>query len=343
MDVLSDDEKHNLYQELASGAQTGWDYSSRWLKQPLIAAEDTGIPLQSLNVVDIVPVDLQSIQYSNAKLISSFYSMVRNKTASDHWLNIAEKRAEALHRFNYNETLQAYFDYNLTSGRQNTHIPTAAFNAEPQQFFSPAQFYPIAFAAAPDGFMQNNSLILKLYQPVIEQLDKFPGGIAATNLEIGQQWDSPNVWAPLQYFLIKGLLNVLPNTPLDAVDVTLYNLALEIAQRYVDSTYCTWRSTGGHHPELKIPRLVGTSGTGTMFEKYSNKAIDAVGGGGEYTVVPGFGWTNGVLIWIVDQFGQKLETPKCTSSAAWTDTDGISMDVVNVEGSQKLFNKPQGG
>lgn len=34
-----------------------------------------------------------------------------------------------------------------------------------------------------------------------------------------------------------------------------------------------------------------------MFEKYSDEAINARGGGGEYAVVEGFGWTNGVLIW----------------------------------------------
>lgn len=338
---LSDADKCKLYQELASGAQTGWDYSSRWLKEPLIAAEDTGIPLRSLSVVDIVPVDLQSIQYSNAQLISSFYHQLGNRTAADHWSRIAKQRMASLQHFNYNETLQSYYDYNLTSGQQNTRIPSNASDAGTQQFFSPAQFYPIAFSAAPRGIMQNKSHILELYQPVIEQLKEFPGGITATNLETGQQWDSPNVWAPLQYFLIKGLLNAVPNAPLDEVDILLHNLALQIAQRFVDSTYCTWRSTGGHHPELKIPRLANTSGNGTMFEKYSNQAIDAVGGGGEYTVVPGFGWTNGVLIWIVDLFGDKLETPKCTTSAVWTNSNGPSLDVVEVEGSQKLFRQQQ--
>ncbi|KAG8892190.1 hypothetical protein FRC01_014297, partial [Tulasnella sp. 417] len=39
--------------------------------------------------------------------------------------------------------------------------------------------------------------------------------------------------------------------------------------------------------------------------------IDAAGSGGEYTVQAGFGWTNGVALWVADNFGQVIESPKC--------------------------------
>jgi alpha,alpha-trehalase len=65
-----------------------------------------------------------------------------------------------------------------------------------------------------------------------------------------------------------------------------------------------------------VPQLPGAEGNGTIFEKYSDEAINARGGGGEYTVVEGFGWSNGVLIWAVDQFGQKLTTPDCGNITA---------------------------
>jgi alpha,alpha-trehalase len=50
---------------------------------------------------------------------------------------------------------------------------------------------------------------------------------------------------------------------------------------------------------------------GIMFEKYSDNATNIAGGGGEYEVVEGFGWTNGVLIWTVDEFGNELQRPDC--------------------------------
>lgn len=48
-----------------------------------------------------------------------------------------------------------------------------------------------------------------------------------------------------------------------------------------------------------------------MFEKFSNTDIDSAGRGGEYTVQAGFGWTNGVLLWVADTYGSVLATPQC--------------------------------
>lgn len=44
-------------------------------------------------------------------------------------------------------------------------------------------------------------------------------------------------------------------------------------------------------------------------ERNNNDSINAAGGGGEYEVVEGFGWANGVLIWGADVFGKHLKTP----------------------------------
>lgn len=48
-----------------------------------------------------------------------------------------------------------------------------------------------------------------------------------------------------------------------------------------------------------------------MYEKFNLQDIDAAGSGGEYTVQAGFGWTNGVALWVAANFGEVLETPKC--------------------------------
>lgn len=52
-----------------------------------------------------------------------------------------------------------------------------------------------------------------------------------------------------------------------------------------------------------------------MFEKYSDTSLNEAGGGGEYEVVVGFGWSNGVLIWIADTFRDQLQTPPCATNA----------------------------
>ena len=48
-----------------------------------------------------------------------------------------------------------------------------------------------------------------------------------------------------------------------------------------------------------------------MFEKFSNLEIDSAGRGGEYTVQAGFGWTNGVALWVAHTYGNILDAPTC--------------------------------
>lgn len=39
--------------------------------------------------------------------------------------------------------------------------------------------------------------------------------------------------------------------------------------------------------------------------------INAAGSGGEYQVVTGFGWTNGVVLSFANEFGHLLTRPEC--------------------------------
>ena len=48
-----------------------------------------------------------------------------------------------------------------------------------------------------------------------------------------------------------------------------------------------------------------------MFEKFSISDIDSAGRGGEYTVQAGFGWTNGVVLWVASTYGHVLVAPQC--------------------------------
>ncbi|HVC29624.1 MAG TPA: trehalase family glycosidase, partial [Steroidobacteraceae bacterium] len=90
------------------------------------------------------------------------------------------------------------------------------------------------------------------------------GGVVTTTIHTGQQWDAPNGWAPLQWIAVRGFARYG-----DA------GLAHQIARRWVGTV-----------------RRVYTN-TGRIFEKYDvEQALP--GGGGEYPVQDGFGWTNGV-------------------------------------------------
>ncbi|KAI1467392.1 glycoside hydrolase family 37 protein [Daldinia caldariorum] len=312
---LNESEKAELYSNLASGAESGWDYTARFIANPSDAARDVYFPLRSLNTNKIVAVDLNSILYANEIIIASYLEKSGDSTLATEFEQLARNRSEAMYALMWNDKYTSYFDYNLTSGTQDIYIPldadatTAQILDAPegyQVFFHIAQFYPFWLGAAPPQ-LKNNPLAVKLaFQRVSDFVTEKAGGVAGTNYRTGQQWDQPNVWPPLMYVLIKGLLNT-PATfgKEDPAYIETQDLSLKLAQRYLDSTFCTWRATGGSTDET--PKLEGLD---------SDDSTNVAGGGGEYEVVEGFGWTNGVLIWAVDTFGNKLKRPDCGNLTA---------------------------
>ena len=326
---LNETEKAILYANLASGAESGWDYSLRWVKNPNDAVNDSSFPLRTLNTMNILPVELNSILYYNEITIADFHRREGNYSAAREWAGRAANRSEAMTTLLWNQEHYSYFDYNLTSSSQNiytladntsTPLSTQGAPEGHQIWFQISQFYPFWTGAAPESIKGDPKAMRRVFARVEELLESRDGAIAATNLVSGQQWDEPNVWPPLQYILMKGLLNTPLEVSEDDDDQTTedyiwtQDLALQLGQRYLDSLYCTWRVTGGSTDE--VPQLPGAQGNGTIFEKYADESTNAAGGGGEYAVVEGFGWSNGVLIWAVDQFGEKLKTPECGNITA---------------------------
>ena len=110
-----------------------------------------------------------------------------------------------------------------------------------------------------------------------------PGGLVTTTRRTGQQWDAPNGWAPLQWIAVQGL--------------SAYGereLAQEIATR--------WLAT--------VARVYGE--TGKLLEKYDVETARP-GGGGEYPLQDGFGWTNGVTRALIDLYPEAI--PRSVSGA----------------------------
>lgn len=103
------------------------------------------------------------------------------------------------------------------------------------------------------------------------------GGLVTTTVNNGQQWDAPNGWAPLQWAAVEGL-NHYGHTA----------LAKEIGIRFLNNVQATWDA--GH--KLVEKYVVEGKGPGG-------------GGGGEYPLQDGFGWTNGVTLKLLDLYCPK--------------------------------------
>ena len=97
-------------------------------------------------------------------------------------------------------------------------------------------------------------------------------------------------------------------------------LQRELANRYIASVYCNWYVTGGSLPGL-LPRLPddtlnlthSVGQTGHLFEKFSALNVAGSGSGGEYVIQAGFGWTNGIALWMGAKFKDVLVQPNCPS------------------------------
>lgn len=115
------------------------------------------------------------------------------------------------------------------------------------------------------------------------------GGIVTTPLNTGEQWDAPNGWAPLQWVAIAGLRHYHEDS-----------LAERIACRWMGTVDALYRQSG------------------TLVEKYDVMTIGRRGGGGEYPLQDGFGWTNGVMRTLIALY-PRAATPPLASQCS-TDT-----------------------
>ncbi len=125
---------------------------------------------------------------------------------------------------------------------------------------SGAGLYPLFFKIATQE--QADSMAANVFRYFLA-----PGGIVTTKLQTGQQWDMPNGWAPLQWIAIQGLRNY-----------GHHELADEIKRRWIALNEKVYKATG------------------KLVEKYNVVNLELEGGGGEYPLQDGFGWTNGVLL-----------------------------------------------
>ena len=347
--VLTDDEKAGLYADLATGAETGWDFTSRWLRTLSndASARETHFPLRSLNTREIVPVELNSILYGNEKAIAALFrhngTVLHSDTVADQWDQRAASRSDAMFAVFWDDAEFRYFDYNLTAQARAVLVPgddtdgtagahDVVFTRHWQHVLTPSppsrrgrgrvlfhvgQFFPFWTGAAHSQLLSNTAAIRRTFQPVRALLDANLGAIPATNVNSSEQWDEPNVWPPLMHVLIDALLLVPPAASWDAEDSGsnypwTQQLALDLAQRWIDSVFCTWWEHGGETSRRRRrPGFGPHDPAGIMFEKYSSRSLVDAGRGGEYDVAEGFGWTNGVTIWAADVFGARLRTPVC--------------------------------
>lgn len=238
----ADAKKHHdsekLYLDLRAGAESGWDFTSRWFKDPS--------DISSIHTTDIVPVDLNCLLYHLESTIAETYQLMFQPLLARKFRRLSEKRKATISKYLWDEKEQFFTDYDFHTRRRTKCISLAGAFPLYVKIATPAQAKAVADRIEKD-FLKK-------------------GGLVTTLVETGQQWDSPNGWAPLQWVVIQGLR-----------EYGYYELANKIKKAWVKTCLDVYTREG------------------KMVEKYNVVHPSKLGGGGEYVLQDGFGWTNGVL------------------------------------------------
>ncbi|XP_030750479.1 trehalase-like [Sitophilus oryzae] len=255
----NEDDKQLCYQSLKTGAETGWDFSSRWF------FDDNGGTKSNLSHIRpqrLIPVDLNSYLCKGFREMSNFYGILGNSEKQNEWLEKADAWTEKIQLILYNTEDGIWYDY-------DTELQS------PRKDFYPSNFAPL-WADAYDTSLKEEYGKRAAEYFVKEGIDQFPGGIPTSLDQSGEQWDFSNAWPPLQELVVLGLKNSGND---EAVE-----LAKAMGTRWVAAN------------------MKGYSESQIMYEKYDAVAAGEFGGGGEYVVQAGFGWTNGVALHFIKLF-----------------------------------------
>lgn len=235
--TLGSNQQRNYFQHIRAACESGWDFSSRWLKH--------GDDLTSIETSNILPVDLNSLLYNLENTLAHYHDLLGQHQQSEYYIDFAARRLNAINEYCWNESAGVYRDFNIRLKRQN-------------QVDSLAMAVPLFVGAA--SKQQAAHVKQKLMNEFLKS-----GGLVTTLCTTSQQWDSPNGWAPLQWFAVKGL-----------IDYGYHNDAQTIMKQWLNMI------------EMRFAE------DKCLLEKYNVCDLVSRAGGGEYSVQQGFGWTNGV-------------------------------------------------
>lgn len=237
-----------VFRDLRAAAESGWDFSSRWLREAPdgVGAADS---LATICTTELLPVDLNAFMHKLESTIARLCREAGDDAGADLFAQRAQSRHGAMNELMWDPVQGAYFDWDWVGARR-------------RQCLTAATVVPL-FTGMADGAQA------RAVADTVRRRLLAPGGIGTTEVVTAQQWDRPNGWAPLQWMAVRGLENY-----------GIAALAQDIRARWVDTVATVYER------ERKL------------VEKYRLRNVAAElpagGGGGEYPLQDGFGWTNGV-------------------------------------------------
>ncbi len=228
--MLPEARRESFYRNVKATAESGLDFSSRWMRDPK--------DLRTLETTDLIPVDLNSLLYNAERTIAAlraFRGRAGDADVARQFARAAEDRRRALLEAAYDPARGFFYDVRWRSGERVTDRPTLAAAS------------PLYFGLATPE--QGRAVAARLEREFLK-----PGGFVTTSIPSGQQWDAPNGWPPLEWLTIEGVRRYgradLANTARDrwlALNQRTYRTTGRMTEKY-DVVDPQRRAGGGEYP-----------------------------------------------------------------------------------------------
>lgn len=244
----------------SSELESGWDMTSRFYNR----------------CNEFLPIDLNSYLYKYEMDFAYVGTILGNQHDHEYWLNKANMRKKEIVKLMWNEQEGFFYDYGYRFKRQSKFMSLAGFTplwtgmATAEQARKMVNKLPKfeskygLMITAKESLAESIDLsqIQSRYHPSIEEIIK------------PKQWDFPNIWSPLEYLTVIGLLR--------------YGYIAEAKRIMKNSVEANSNLYKKHK---------------TFFEKINGETGEA-GSGALYGDQRGFGWTNSIFhryVHILDQ------------------------------------------
>lgn len=221
--AMSNRPPREVWRNLRSAAESGWDFSSRWLAD--------GQTLATIRTASLLPVDLNALLTHLELTIARAHQVQGDAEVAATYGQAALRRTQAIQDLMWNTEAGAFVDY-LWQERRPSNALTAA------------TLYPLFIGIATPAQVA-------AVAATVERALLMPGGLATTLVTSGQQWDAPNGWAPLQWIAVIGLRRYGET-----------HLAEAIAERWVRKNIAGYEQTGKLVEKYDVMTTGGDEGGG---------------------------------------------------------------------------------
>ncbi len=250
----------------SSELESGWDFTSRFYNR----------------CNEFLPIDLNCYLFKYERDFAKIGKILGDSHEQKFWSGKALARQKLVNKYMWNRKNGLFFDYDYVNGRQSDFLSLASFIPLWAGLATPAQAKLMVKKLK--DFETDYGLLIgakKSLAPNVE-LSKIPAQYKPAIRDIlkPKQWDYPNIWPPIEYLTVIGLLKY--GFTNDAIRIMKKSLA---AQSKIFSKYKTF-----------FEKIDGVRGDLAKNYHYENQS--------------GFGWTNAIFtryVAILDAIEQGLK------------------------------------